>query len=122
MARESLQETLVIPIAESNGRSPSDPDAEPSDPSLARTSSSSRLNARAPEFIPRASNRTDPRPHQGMMGPHAFSSPRSQNHGGEIGSSPPDKDASPAIENSLPEEVVQKVVNQVRSFLLFLNF
>ena len=124
MARESLQETLEIPVAESNGGSPPEHEGEASDRLLGRNSSFSRLNAQAPEFVPRASSRADLRPrvvaHPFALQNSAVHSPRSsQNHGSfqypeqEIVCSATDPEPSTARDNSLSEEVIQKVVNQV---------
>ncbi|XP_038978694.1 uncharacterized protein LOC120109029 [Phoenix dactylifera] len=68
MAQEILHQTLEIPEDRASG----DRSAEDSgDPALSRTASSSRLNAKAPEFVPRsaAADRIDARKPRGGADP-----------------------------------------------------
>ncbi|KAJ4950584.1 hypothetical protein NE237_027416 [Protea cynaroides] len=61
MAHETLAEALQSSVVMDDGigdRSSSS-DAVSSDPSLSRNVSLSRLNAEAPEFVPRTTNRVD---------------------------------------------------------------
>eukprot|EP00262_Sarcandra_glabra_P006548 TRINITY_DN18887_c0_g1_i1.p1 TRINITY_DN18887_c0_g1~~TRINITY_DN18887_c0_g1_i1.p1 ORF type:complete len:445 (+),score=66.48 TRINITY_DN18887_c0_g1_i1:137-1471(+) len=134
----ALDQTPEIPL-ESNdplaSTSPSDrspaSESASSDPSLSRNVSFSRLNARAPEFVPRASNRVDPQ-HSRLViaqGPAPIHvSPvyvQTPNHGSfqyfggsvehEIVRAPPDPDPAPA-RDGLSEEVTQKIVNQVEYY------
>ncbi|KAJ4968647.1 hypothetical protein NE237_015348 [Protea cynaroides] len=90
MARETLAEALrsSVVLDDGIGDRSSSSDAVSSDPSLSRNVSLSRLNAEAPEFVPRTTNRVDlqqqppPRlvvPHgPGPM--HVFASPNSPFH------------------------------------------
>ncbi|XP_042517264.1 la-related protein 6B [Macadamia integrifolia] len=91
MAHETLAETLrsSVVLDDGIGDLSSSSDAISSDPSLSRSVSLSRLNAEAPEFVPRKTNRVDlqqqqqkPRlviPHgPGPM--HVFPSPNSPFH------------------------------------------
>ncbi|OUZ99292.1 RNA recognition motif domain [Macleaya cordata] len=125
MAQESLVETLEPssgnqPIDQISDRSPAE--SIPSDVSSSRNGSSRRLNARAPEFVPRTSNRTDLQPPrlviQQIPAPiHIFPSPNSQFHApyqnyGGFGEHdmvhaqvPVDPDPVPVTRNGLSEEV-----------------
>ncbi|KAL5997927.1 hypothetical protein ACLOJK_008861 [Asimina triloba] len=158
MAQESLQETLDSPVESDDQSAAAAADHSSSesaataaaagasssaaDPSLGRSVSFSRLNARAPEFVPRATtNRADLPSHQqhpprvaipqpAMPVVHVYPSPNSpfhapplQNHGsvqyygglvdgdGAQVPLPPDPSPAPA-RDGLPDEVIQKVVNQ----------
>ncbi|XP_058101910.1 la-related protein 6B isoform X2 [Magnolia sinica] len=156
MAQESLQENLESSI-ESDDRiavaddrsSPSEPvaAATASAPSLGRSVSFSRLNARAPEFVPRVTNRVDlpqqqPPPRIAIPQPpipvvHVYPSPNSpfhappmQSHGsvqyyggfgdGDGAQAPPHLEPAP-VRDSLSEEVTQKVVNQVEYYFSDVN-
>ncbi|KAF6137506.1 hypothetical protein GIB67_031785 [Kingdonia uniflora] len=127
MAQESLPETLEQQSSSVD---------QASDPSLSRSlSSNSRLNAGAAEFVPRTSNRTDlqsPRlAIQQSPGPmHVFPAPSSpfhvgfQNYGGfgdhegVKGGNSMESESAPQMRNGnqLPDEVVQKVLNQVEFY------
>ncbi|KAK9141415.1 hypothetical protein Scep_011096 [Stephania cephalantha] len=108
--------------------------SDPSDPSLSRNISSSRLNAGAPEFVPRSSssssNRSDLQQatatpiHVFPVQPPPFCIPY-QNYGTfpeheiVVVSPPPSQlpsevvDHAPPAPNGLPDEVCNKIVNQV---------
>ncbi|XP_010251419.1 PREDICTED: la-related protein 6B isoform X2 [Nelumbo nucifera] len=147
MAQDSLAETLessvVLNDREAGDRSPAD--CIHSDASLSRNVSFSRLNAGAPEFVPRMPNRADlhqPRlliP-QGPAPIHVFPSPNSpfhipiHNHVGvpnhvpyqyysgfgehEVVQPqvPVDPDPAPVTRNGLSEEATHKILNQVEYY------
>ncbi|KAG9446866.1 hypothetical protein H6P81_012994 [Aristolochia fimbriata] len=139
MAQESIQETLET-SAEAEDRAPGD--RLPADATLGRNVSFSRLNARAPEFIPRAVNRPEqsaPRVviAQSPAPVHVYASPNShfqvvspQNHGSfqyYVGYADhdgvpivPDQDSAP-VRDGLSEEVLHKVVNQVEYYFSDVN-
>ncbi|GFY81264.1 hypothetical protein Acr_01g0010730 [Actinidia rufa] len=109
--------------------SPSSPSSS-SDPSLTRTASLSRLNARAPEFVPRSSSassmpRTDVAHHSGLI--HMYPRPNSafqvavhpvqQHHPRPevaVQSAPVESDHVPVLKNGLTEEAASKILNQAR--------
>lgn len=125
---------------------PTDPSTTSSDRSLGRNVSFSRLNAQAPEFVPRSSNRAGdlhppppvaiPPPPVAVM--HVYPLPNSPfhlppppNHGSyqyvcgygerEAVHGPADPEPPPPpMRNGLSDELAQKIVNQVStSFLIF---
>lgn len=151
MAQEIIDEILVLPddrTSELGERSPSDI----VDPSLSRSLSSSRLNARAAEFVPRVAQPPSPAPaqirhshdpvahqvmhvfHQASPSPTYFGSGTSsfEYYGGgpadgfgehEGGHSGVDPDQSYPARDGLSEEVTQKITKQVCAFLkISLNF
>lgn len=127
---------------------PTDPSTTSSDRSLGRNVSFSRLNAQAPEFVPRSSNRAGdlhppppvaiPPPPVAVM--HVYPLPNSPfhlpppaNHGsyqyvcgyGEreavhVPADPEPPPPPPPMRNGLSDELAQKIVNQAStSFLIF---
>ncbi|XP_038978552.1 la-related protein 6B-like [Phoenix dactylifera] len=148
MAQEILHQTLEIPEDRASG----DRSAEDSgDPALSRTASSSRLNAKAPEFVPRsaAADRIDARKprvvpiHHGpspVMHPYHPAPPSPpffatvpgsfEYYGGGGGSGfgeqetapgPAEQDPAPGGREGLSEEVIQKITKQVEYYFSDVN-
>ncbi|XP_068662502.1 la-related protein 6B-like [Aristolochia californica] len=139
MAQESIHETLETSI-EAEDRDSGD--RLPADATLGRNVSFSRLNARAPEFIPRTVNRPDQSSPRVVLAQspapvHVFPSPSShfqvvspQNPGSfqyYVGYADrdgvpivPDQESAPA-RDGLSEEVLHKVVNQVEYYFSDVN-
>ncbi|XP_077229778.1 la-related protein 6B-like isoform X2 [Tasmannia lanceolata] len=122
MAHGSLLETLETSIVSVDQIAISASDRSPSDPSLSRNPSFSRLNAGAPEFVPRMPNHrsnfpvTQPPPPRVVI-PQTPS--QTQYFGGygerEIVQGASDQDSGPA-RDGLSDEVMQKIVNQVEYY------
>ncbi|XXG89467.1 hypothetical protein AAC387_Pa12g1448 [Persea americana] len=149
MAPETLDspvnDRIDAPASAADQSPPSDPTTS-SDRSLGRNVSFSRLNAQAPEFVPRSSNRGDlhPPPQVAIPPPpppvavvHVYPMPNSpfhlpppQSHGSyqyvcgfgerEAVHVPADPEPPPP-RNGVSEEVAQKIVNQVEYYFSDIN-
>ncbi|KAH7681189.1 La-related protein 7 [Dioscorea alata] len=137
MEQEALDAAVEIPADPSP--------APPNDPALTRSLSSSRLNARAPEFVPRSAppmvkihHHGPPPPPQAMI--HVYHAPASSpppfiapvvnpgafeyfvagGFGGEQevvqSAASADPDPPPSVRDGLSDEVVQKITKQVEYY------